>query len=47
MPKNGKLLLRAGEQNMDVELGSNTKHAIVYVRLPSAISKPSVAVIKF
>jgi hypothetical protein len=47
MPKNGKLLLRAGAKNMDVELGSGARHAIVYVRLPSAASKPSVAVIKF
>ncbi|MBW6489166.1 hypothetical protein, partial [Sulfurimonas sp.] len=47
IPKEGKLLLKAGAQDMDVELGNGAGHAIVYVRLPSAISKPSVAVIKF
>jgi len=47
MPKDGRLLLRAGVQNMDVELDSNARHAIVYVRLPSAMSKPSVSVINF
>lgn len=47
MPEDGKLHLRAGAKNMDVELGSGARYAIVYVRLPTAMSKPSVSVINF
>jgi len=47
IPKNNKLLLRTGAHNMDVELSNSSKHAIVYVRMATATSRPSVSVIEF
>ncbi|MDA7817972.1 hypothetical protein N9A28_07265 [Sulfurimonas sp.] len=47
MPKSKKLTLKAGTQNLDVEIGKKAKHAIVHVRIPTAVSKPSVSVINF
>ena len=47
MPANKKLILKAGAQNLDVKLGENAKHSIVHVRIPTAMSKPSVSVINF
>ncbi|MCW8895240.1 hypothetical protein [Sulfurimonas sp.] len=47
MPSDAKLLLKAGEHNIDIELDKNAKHSIVYVRIPTAISKPSFSIINF
>jgi len=47
MPKDRKLVLQAGDANIDVEVGENAKNSIIYVKLPTALSKPSVSVINF
>ena len=47
MPHSRKLVLKAGVQSIDVTLGKNAKHSIVYVRIPTANSMPSVSVINF
>ncbi len=47
MPEDHKLLLRSGTHNMNVEIDRNAKHAIIYVRIPTARSLPSYTVINF
>jgi len=47
MPQNHSLTLKAGEHNINVALAENAKHSIVYVRIPTAMSKPSVSVANF
>jgi len=47
MPEDRKLQLKAGYHNMNVALSANAKHSIVYVRIPTAGSKPSVSVANF
>jgi hypothetical protein len=47
MPSSRKLVLKAGKNNIDVSLGENAKHSIIYVRIPTANSIPSVSVINF
>jgi len=47
IPKSNKLLLRTGAHNMEVELLESSKHAIVYVKIATATSKPSVTVMEF
>ena len=47
MPQNHALKLKAGGHNIDVNLGANAKHSIVYVRIPTAMSTPSVTVANF
>ncbi len=47
IPQDYKLKLKAGAQNISVDIDKDAKHAIVYVRIPTAISQPSVSVINF
>jgi len=47
MPAGHKLLLRSGVHNIEAEIDSNAKHAIIYVRIPTAGSRPSYTVINF
>ncbi len=47
IPQSNKLLLKTGVYNIDVDIDKDAKHAIVYVRIPKATSKPSVNVINF
>ncbi|OQX57189.1 MAG: hypothetical protein B5M52_07910 [Helicobacteraceae bacterium 4484_230] len=47
MPANHKLLLRSGMHNIEAEINRNAKHAIIYVRIPTANSRPSYTVINF
>lgn len=47
MPVDHKLVLQAGSHHMDVQLGSKAKHSIVYVRIPTSASTPSVSVANF
>lgn len=47
MPSDRKLLLKAGEHDIEIDLNLDTKHSIVYVRIPTAISKPSFSIINF
>lgn len=47
MPEYGKLVLKTETQNINVDLDLNAKHSIVYVRIPTAMSKPSVSVMNF
>jgi len=47
MPKNGLLSLKLGENLLEVQIAKNAKNAIVYVRVPTAISIPSLSVINF
>lgn len=47
IPADNKLLLKAGTHNMNVDIIPSAKNAIVYVRLPAPLSKPSVNVINF
>jgi len=47
MPSDGKLLLKAGVHNIDVTIDSNAKDSIVYVRIPTAKSKPGFSIINF
>ncbi|MBE0514141.1 hypothetical protein [Sulfurimonas sp.] len=47
IPANNKLLLKTGVHNIEVELSKSAKHAIVYVKIPAATSKPSVTVMEF
>jgi len=47
MPNDGKLLLKAGTHSIDVKVDSNAKGSIVYVRIPTAKSKPGFSIINF
>lgn len=47
IPKSNKLLLRTGAHNIDVEIPKSAKHAIVYVKIAAATSRPSVTVMEF
>jgi len=47
MPKDRKLVLQAGNQNIDVEVAKDAKNSIIHVKLPTVLSKPSVSVINF
>jgi hypothetical protein len=47
MPRDHKLTLHSGLHNMEVEIDRNAKHAIIYVRIPTARSRPSYSVINF
>lgn len=47
MPENHQLQLQAGLHKMDVKLADNAKHSVVYVRIPTAQSMPSVSVANF
>lgn len=47
IPADDKLLLRSGAHSIDINIDKNAKHSIVYVRIPTAVSKPSVNVINF
>ena len=47
IPQSKTLLLRTGAHNMEVELTESSKHAIVYVKIAAATSKPSVTVMEF
>ncbi len=47
IPQSNNLLLKTGVHSIDVELSKSAKHAIVYVKIPTATSKPSVTVIEF
>jgi hypothetical protein len=47
IPESNKLLLRTGVHNIDINIDKDVKHSIVYVRIPKAMSKPSVNVINF
>ncbi|RLA70522.1 MAG: hypothetical protein DRG24_06775 [Epsilonproteobacteria bacterium] len=47
MPSDHKLMLRSGMHNISIEIAPNANHAIIYVRIPTAMSNPSYAVINF
>ncbi|PHS56415.1 MAG: hypothetical protein COB17_09135 [Sulfurimonas sp.] len=47
MPKNHKLELQAGRHNINVTLAKDAQYSIVYVRIPTSKSKPSISVINF
>jgi len=47
MPADHKLVLQAGSHHMNVQLGSKAKYSIVYVRIPTSRSIPSVSVANF
>ena len=47
MPKNGLLSLKLGQTQQEVQIAKNAKNAIVYVRVPTTMSIPSLSVINF
>ena len=47
MPENRTLQLKAGTHKINVALGKNAKHSIVYVRIPTTMSMPSYSVANF
>ncbi len=46
-PENSKLELKAGLHTMNVEVSPDAKYSIVYVRIPTPMSEPSVSVANF
>ena len=47
MPTNGELDIAYGANHLTAKVDANAKNAIVYIRIPTAMSVPSVSVVNF